>query len=80
MTMPPLILVLPDGIRLYVREANGVPREGDHALVAGVYYRVAAVVWQFGKEIHNRDVSIPAMSTEIHLQPALIPEGLAIGS
>jgi len=77
MSVQPLILVFPDGIRLSVRGAEGVPREGDHAFALGVYYRVEAVVWRFGREIKDGDPSIPAMPTEIHLQPAAPPAGLA---
>lgn len=73
MSTLPLILVFPDGKRLYVREAEGVPREGDHALVVGNYYRIEAVVWQFGVTIHDGDRSIPAMPVEIHLEPAAAP-------
>jgi hypothetical protein len=73
MMTPPLILVLPDGIRLYVREPQGVPREGDHVMAVGAYYRVKAVVWQFGREIRGRDPTVPAMATEIHLELAMAP-------
>jgi hypothetical protein len=73
MSTQPLTLVFADGKRLYVRNAEGVPREGDHAFALGVYYRIAAVVWQFGTEIQGGDRCIPAMPTEIHLRPAAAP-------
>jgi hypothetical protein len=72
----PLTIVFQDGKRLYVRQAEGVPREGDHAFVMGVYYRVDAVVWQFGRDVHDGDRCIPAMPTEIHLKPAAPPADL----
>jgi hypothetical protein len=68
-----LTLVFPDGKRLHVRQAEGIPREGDHALALGVYYRVEAVVWQFGRELQDGDRTIPALPTEVHLQPAAAP-------
>ena len=71
----PLVLILPDGIRLIVRGAEGVPREGDHASVVGSYYRVSQVVWKFGKEIKDGDRTVPAMPTEIYLEPALAIRG-----
>lgn len=69
----PLTIIFPDGKRLHVREPPGVPREGDHALVIGNYYRVDAVVWRFGMTVHDGDLSVPAMPVEVHLQPASAP-------
>ena len=77
MSTQPLTLVFPDGKRLHVRGAEGMPREGDHAFVLGVYYLVEAVVWHFGSEIQDGDSSLPAMPTEIHLQPAAAPPCIA---
>jgi hypothetical protein len=64
----PLIVVLPDGIRLYVRGAGGVPRAGEHVVAMGVCYRVKDVVWRFGRELQDGDLSVPAMPTEILLE------------
>jgi len=73
MSTQPLTLVFPDGKRLRVRGAEGVPREGDHAFALGVYYRIESVVWQFGREIQDGDRSVPAMPTEIHLKSVAPP-------
>ncbi len=71
----PLVLILPDGIRLSVRGAERVPRESDRASVVGSYYRVSQVVWKYGEEIKDGDRTVPAMPTEIHLEPALAIRG-----
>ncbi len=69
-----LSLILPDGIRLLTRSSSScVPREGDHVFLNGAYFRVTAVVWQFG-EPHDRDLTVPELPVDIHLQKALPPQ------
>ena len=50
-----------------------MPREGDHVFLNGTYFRVTAVVWQFG-EPHDRDLTVPELPVDIHLQKALPPQ------
>ena len=45
-------------------------------MAMGAYYRVEAVVWQFGRELHDGDVNIPSMPAEIYLRPAAPPAQL----
>jgi hypothetical protein len=69
-----LTLVFSDGKRIHVRDAEAVPREGDHALVMGAYYRVESVVWQFASEMqHGSAVSIAAIDVCVHQHGVVKP-------